>query len=70
MRKVIAPLNSVQVQHYTSHMSCLRKISPYLKYRGTFLTLCFNHLTRDNTFSLIRSCGKGVYNVEKSKEDT
>ena len=26
--------------------------------------------TRDNTFSLIRSCGKDVYKVEKSKDDT
>ena len=27
-------------------------------------------LTRDNTFTLIRSCGKDMYKVEKSKEDT
>ena len=25
---------------------------------------------QDNTFYLIRSCGKDVYKVEKSKEDT
>ena len=55
---------------YTSHISCLRKIRPYLKYRGTFLTLLKHHLTRDITFALIRSCGKDVYKEEPSKEET
>ena len=43
---------------------------PYLKYRGTFFTLLKHLLTRDNTFALIRSCGKDVHKAEKSKEDT
>ena len=57
MRKVKASLNSVQVQHlYESYVL----LDSLLKH----------HLTRGNTFSLIRSCGNDVYNVEKSKEDT
>ena len=53
--EVKASLNSVQVQHsYDSF-------------------LCDNNLTLstiDNTFSLIRSCGKDVYKVENSTEET
>ena len=33
-------------------------------------SLLKHHLTRDKTFSMIKSCGNDVYNVEKSKEDT
>ena len=38
--------------------------------RYVFDSLLEHYLTRDNTYSLIRSYGKDVYNVKKSKEDT
>ena len=71
MRKVKASLNSVQVQHLYESYVLLEK-NPALSevQRYAFDSLLKHHLTRDNSFSLIRSCGKDDYNVEKSKEDT
>ena len=71
MRKVKASLNSVQVQHLYESYLLLEKNSALSEVqRYVFDTLLKYHLTRDNTFSLIRSCDKDVYNVEKTKEDT
>ena len=66
MRKVKASLNSVQVQHLYESYVLLEK-NPALSevQRYVFDSLLKHHLTRDNTFSLIRSCGNDVYNVEK-----
>ena len=36
--------------------------------RYVLYSLMKHHLTRDNTFALISSCGKDVYKVEKSKD--
>ena len=71
MRKVKASLNSVQAQHLYESYVLLEK-NPALSevQRYVFDSLLQHHLTRDNTFSLIRSCGNDVYNVKKSKEDT
>ena len=71
MRKVKASLNSVQVQHLYGSYFLLEK-NPALSevQRYVYYSLLKHHLTRDNTFSLITSCGKDVYDVEKSKEDT
>ena len=71
MRKVKASNNSVQVQHvYELHF--LLEKNPALSeiQRYVFDSLLKHHITRDNTFALFRSCGKDVYKVEKSKEDT
>ena len=71
MRKVKATLNSVQDQHlYESYF--LFEKNPALSevQRYVFHSLLKHHLTRDNTFSLIRSGGKDVYKVENLKEDT
>ena len=56
MRKVKASLNSVQVQHLYESYVLLEK-NPALSevQRYVFDTLLKHHLTRDNTFSLIRS---------------
>ena len=56
----------MQVQHLYESYVLLEK-NPALSEVQRYV---FDHLTRDNTFSLIRSFGKDVYNVEKSKEDT
>ena len=61
----------MQVQHLYESYVLLEK-NPALSevQRYVFDSLLKHHLTRDNTFSLIRTCGKDVYKVEKSKEDT
>ena len=73
MRKVKASHNSAQVQHlYESYFLLLKKpaLSEVQRYVFDSLLKQQVHVTRDNTFALIRSCGNEVYNVEKSKEDT
>ena len=71
MRKVKAALNAVQFQHLYESYFLLEK-NPALSEVQRYVSdsLLKHHLTRDNTFSSIRSCGKDVFNVEKSKEDT
>ena len=61
----------MQVQHLYESYVLLEK-NPDLSevQRYVFDSLLKEKLTRDNTFSLIRSRGKNVYNVEKSKKDT
>ena len=69
--KVNALQNSAQVQHLFESYFLLEKnpnLSEVLSY--VFDCLFKHHLTRDNSLVLIRSCGKEVYKVEKSKEDT
>ena len=63
-RKVKA---SVQVQY--SYESYILEKNPVLSevQMYVFDSLLKLHLTRDSTFSLIRSCGNNVYNEEKSK---
>ena len=72
-RKVKASYNSVQVQHVYESYFLYRK-NPVLSevhIQGyVFDSLLKHNLARDNTFALKRSCGKDVYKVEKSKEDT
>ena len=71
MRTLKASHNSVQVQHvYESYF--LLGNNPTLSevQRYVFDSLLKHHLTKDTTFALMRSCGKDVYKVEKSKEDT
>ena len=61
----------MQVQHLYESYFLLEKIPALSKVkRYVFDSLLKHHLARDNTFSLIRPCGKDVYNVEKSKEYT
>ena len=73
MRKVKAALNAVHVHHLYESYFLLEK-NPALSEvkRYVFDSLLKHHLTRDNvnTFSSIRACDKGVFNVEKSKEYT
>ena len=71
MRKVKASLKSVQVPNLYESYFLLEK-NPALSevQRYVFDSLLKHHLTRDNTLSLIKSCGKDVYNAEKTKEDT
>ena len=61
----------MHVQHLYESYFWLEK-NPALSeaQRYVFNSLLKHRLTRDFTFSLIRSCGKDVNNVEKSKEDT
>ena len=72
MRKAKASYNSVQVQHVYESYFLLEKTPPYLKYTCLYVfdSLLKHHLTRYKTFAFIRSCGKDVYKVEKSKEGT
>ena len=61
----------MQVQHaYVSYFLLEKKPALADEQRWVFDSLSKHHLTRDNTFALMRSCGKDVYKVEKSKEDT
>ena len=70
MRKVKASHNLVQVQHvYESYFLLEKNPALSVVQRLVFDSLLKHHLTRDNIFALIRSCGKDVYRVEKSKED-
>ena len=56
---------------YTSHISCRRNIPPFPgASMYVFDSLLKQHLTRDNTLLLIRSCGKDVYKVDTSNTDT
>ena len=61
----------MQVKHLNKSYFLLEK-NPALSevQRSVFDSVLKHHLTRDNTFILIRSWGKDVYNVEKSKKDT
>ena len=61
----------MQVQHAYESYFLLEK-NPALAdvQRYVFDSLSKHHLTRDNTFALMISCGKDVYKVEKSKENT
>ena len=70
-RKVKASHNSAQVQHlYESYFLLLKKPALSEVQRYVFDSLLKHQLTNDNTFALIRACGKEVYKVEMSKEDT
>ena len=62
MRKEKASHNSVQVQDVHESYFLLEK-NPALSevQRYVFDSLLKHHLIRDNTFALIRSCGKDVY---------
>ena len=51
-------------------ISFWKRIPTCLKCRGMFYSLLKYHLTRDNSFVLIRACGKEVYKIDKSKELT
>ena len=71
MRKVKASHNSVQVKHVDESNFLLEKNPALIEVqRYIFDPLLKHHLTRDNTFALIRSCGKDVFKVEQSKGDT
>ena len=71
MREVKASHNSVQVQYvYEAYFLLEKKSAISEVQRYVFDSLLKHHLTRDNTFALIRACGKIVYKVEKSKEVT
>ena len=61
----------MQVQHEYESYFFLEK-NPALSeiQRYVFDSLLKRNLIRDNTFASIRPCGKDVYKVETSKEDT
>ena len=61
----------MQVQHLYELFFLLEKKPALSEVQGYVFDSLFKlQITRDNTFSLIRLCGKDVYKVEKSKEDT
>ena len=61
----------MQDQHlYKSYFLFLKNPALSEAQMYDFDSLLKHQLTRDNTFTLIRSCGNEVYKVEKSKEDT
>ena len=69
--KVKASHYSAQVKHlYESYFLLLKNPALSEVKRYVFDSLLKHQLTRDNTFTLIRSCGSEVYKVEKSKENT
>ena len=69
MRKVKASHNSAQDQClYESYFLLLKNPALTEIQRYVFDSLLKHHLTRENSFALMRSCGNEVYKVEKSKK--